>query len=57
MKNEAKIKGNKNYIIQGNKDSKLNAGGNISKGEAKNKYAMIAIIVAAIGVIVSIIIG
>lgn len=57
MKNKAEIKGSKNIIIQGTKDSGINLG---NKGGAKtgnSNYAIIAIAIAAIGVIATIIIG
>lgn len=57
MDNHSKIKGNKNVVVQGTRKSQVNVSHDKVKGSGNNKYAIIAIIIAAVGVIATIIIG
>ena len=57
MKNESKIKGNKNYVLQNNHKSKININTKIKKIGKKEKYGLISILIGLIGLIATIIIG
>lgn len=57
MNNETEIKGNDNFVFQGNRDSKINVQNKNQDLSKKQKYALIGLIVAIIGVISTIIIG
>jgi len=57
MKNEAKLKGDKNFIIQGVKNSSVDVNNEAKQRKRTNIYAIIGIIVAIATVIVNIIIG
>lgn len=55
MKHESKIKGDRNIVFQGIKDSKIDL---LNKNRPeKQKFGIIGIIIAALAVIVSIIVG
>lgn len=56
MKNKANIKGDRNFVFQGINKSKIDLN-NETVESSKSKYAVIAIIVAIVGIIISIIIG
>ena len=57
MNNDAKIKGDKNLILQGIRDSSINVKGKTVQKKQSNVYAIIGIIVALITATVTIIIG
>lgn len=57
MKNETKIKGDKNFVFQGNKNSKVNIQNGNTKTKDKQTYTILGLIIAFIGVILSLIVG
>ena len=57
MNNKSKIKGNKNFVIQGNRDSNIKIDDENNKSLTKRNYTLIGIIIGIIGLIVTIIIG
>ena len=57
MKNETNIKGDKNYVFQGNKNSKVNIKNDNTKTQGKHTYAILGVIIAIIGIVASVIIG
>ena len=57
MNNETEIKGNDNFVFQGNRDSKINVQNKNRDLPKKQKYALIGLIVAVLGVIATIVIG
>jgi hypothetical protein len=57
MSNDARIKGNDNFVFQGNRNSKINLQNKNQNLPPKQNYALIGLIVAILGVISTIIIG
>ena len=57
MGNDAKIKGNDNFVFQGNRNSRINLQNKNQNFPQKQNYALIGLIVAILGVISTIIIG
>lgn len=57
MNNESEIKGDDNFVFQGNRDSKINVQNKNRDLQKKQKYALLGLIVAILGVILTLIIG
>lgn len=57
MKNETKIKGDKNIVFQGNKNSKVNIQNENTKTQDNQSYTILGVIIALIGIIATVIIG
>jgi hypothetical protein len=57
MNNKTKINGDKNFVVQGTRNSKINVQNENNISPNKQTYVIIGIIVAVLGVIASIIIG
>lgn len=57
MKNETKIKGDKNFVFQGTKNSKVDIQNRNKNLPDRQIYTWIGVIIAVLGLIVTIIIG
>lgn len=57
MKNETNIKGDKNFFVQGIKNSKINIQNENKDLADKRIYTLIGIIIAVLGLLATIIIG
>ncbi len=57
MKNETKIKGDKNFVFQGNKNSKFNIQNENTKNQEKQTYTILGVIITFVGIIATVIIG
>lgn len=57
MKNNTNIKGDKNIIVQGSSNPKVNVGHKHKNKSGRKIYSLIGIIIAVLGLIATIIIG